>query len=84
MCFSTYWLVVTFLQIVGLIVFVMIVNILLPWLLGLVGLAVTEPLWRVLKLILGFIILCFVVWLIYDTFTCFFYGGGAYPYRARP
>ncbi len=84
MCLSVPWAIATFLWVIGFVVFVAIVYLLVPWVLRQLEIADPGPLMKILKLVIAFIALCWVCWFLYDLYVCSFYGGGAYPYRARP
>ena len=67
MCFSVLWFVQLIIEIAFVVALIMIAQI---WLPGLIG---WDPrIVATIRIIIGFIVFCIVVWLLYDLFVCAF------------
>ena len=78
MCFSVLWFVQLIIEIAFILALIMIAQI---WLPGLIG---WDPrIVATIRVIIGFIVFCIIVWLLYDLFVCvgFGFGGPRTPYR---
>jgi hypothetical protein len=80
MCFSLAWLVWWAVRIVILIGVVMILRIVVPWVLELLGVAVDPRVFRIINIIIGIVVICWLIWFIYDLIVC---AGVGFP-RALP
>ena len=77
MCFGMDWLFHLLILLVFLCGFVAIMLILIPWALSYLGVAVGDPVMRILRIIVGMMILIFIIYLLWTAWDCFAGAGGS-------
>jgi hypothetical protein len=80
-CFTGYWFAQLLVWIVILCGVVAILNLLVPWVLGLLGWTPAAPLFQILRIIIAVIVIVALIWFVFDLLSCL---GGPGGMRLRP
>jgi len=76
MCFSVLWIVQTLIWLIVLGVFVAIMRLIVPYILGLFGLGISGVVMQVINIIIAAILLIALLWFLYDLYVCMSAGTG--------